>query len=161
MSKVTEQELELLRTKYKESILAVADRYEWEPEIIAAIMSRESRCGLALDRNGLGDHGHGHGEMQVDDRNHGAYLAKGTWRDIDSLLDYAIGQVLEGNYQYLSIRVPEDILDAAAIASYNCGPGNVMKAYRSGQGVDARTTEGDYSADVFARAEEIVAAGVF
>lgn len=37
-----------------------------------------------------------------------------------------------------------------ALASYNCGPGNALAALRAGN-VDARTANGDYSADTLAR----------
>lgn len=36
-----------------------------DPAIIAAIMSRESRAGNALDANKWGDHGNAYGLMQV------------------------------------------------------------------------------------------------
>ncbi len=36
----------------------------------------------------------------------------------------------------------------AAVAAYNCGPGNVRKALDAGSSVDRFTTGGDYSADV-------------
>lgn len=37
---------------------------DWPPEIIAGIISRESRFGLLLDAEGKGDHGHGFGLCQ-------------------------------------------------------------------------------------------------
>ncbi|CCH77818.1 putative Lysozyme [Nostocoides japonicum T1-X7] len=39
----------------------------------------------------------------------------------------------------------------AAVAAYNCGPGNVRRALQQGRSVDAFTTGGDYSRDVLAR----------
>lgn len=38
----------------------------------------------------------------------------------------------------------------AAVAAYNCGPGNVQKALGQGLSIDAFTTGGNYSADVMA-----------
>lgn len=43
----------------------------------------------------------------------------------------------------------------AAVAAYNCGPGNVRRALRQGRHVDAFTTGGDYSTDVLARRDVI------
>jgi hypothetical protein len=45
----------------------------------------------------------------------------------------------------------------AAIAAYNCGPGNVQAAVAAGLSVDEHTAGGDYSADVLARHAHIVA----
>jgi hypothetical protein len=39
----------------------------------------------------------------------------------------------------------------AAVAAYNCGPGNVRPALAAGLSVDHHTTGGDYSTDVLAR----------
>jgi len=47
---------------------------------------------------------------------------------------------------------------AAAVAAYNCGPGNVRKALRNGESVDRHTTGHDYSADVLARHRFLAAA---
>ena len=40
----------------------------------------------------------------------------------------------------------------AALAAYNCGPGNVLKAIRNGLDVDFYTAHHDYSKDVLNRA---------
>ena len=152
---------------------AAADAYEWPPElaeamqgdlgpqwmvwILAAIDSRESRFGLALDENGLGDAGHGHGEMQIDDRSHTAFCASGRWRDLAASLEYVHKSVIIPSFNYLGDHFElfgEDYgaLFRGTIAAYNCGAGNVRKAMEAGQDVDARTTGKDYSGDVFKRA---------
>jgi len=152
---------------------AAADAYEWPPEleeamkgdlgpqwmvwILAAIDSRESRFGLALDEDGLGDVGHGHGEMQIDDRSHAVFCASGRWRDIAASLEYVHKNVIVPAFNYLGDYFSlfgEDYaaLFRGAIAAYNCGPGNVRQAMEAGQDVDARTTGKDYSADVIERA---------
>jgi len=45
----------------------------------------------------------------------------------------------------------------AAVAAYNCGPGNVKPALAAGLSVDQHTTGRDYSADVLARHAFLVA----
>jgi len=152
---------------------AAADAYRWPEEleavmfkiigsqwmtwILAAIDSRESRFGLALDGDGLGDAGHGHGEMQIDDRSHAVFCASGRWRDLAASLEYVHKNVIVPAFNYLGDHFEffgEDYaaLFRGAIAAYNCGPGNVRKAMEAGQDVDARTTGKDYSADVIERA---------
>ena len=152
---------------------AAADAYRWPEEleavmfkiigsqwmvwILAAIDSRESRFGLALDEDGLGDAGHGHGEMQIDDRSHGPFCASRKWRDLAASLEYVHKNVIVPAFNYLGDYFSlfgEDYaaLFRGAIAAYNCGPGNVRQAMEAGQDVDARTTGKDYSADVIERA---------
>jgi hypothetical protein len=139
-----------------------AKKGDWHPEIIAAIMSRESRCGLALlprkpggNPAGTGDYGHGRGLMQIDDRAHPDFISTGTWTDPQENILYAM-VVLNQTYNYLEKHtgLTGDDLRAAAIAGYNCGPGNVRKSLEAKESWDARTTGGDYSEDVLARSVE-------
>lgn len=65
---ITEAEKDLCRVRYRQCILEAAAAHDWRPEIIAGIISRESRFGLLLDPRkpggnpaGTGDNGHGHG----------------------------------------------------------------------------------------------------
>lgn len=160
MAKVEERELDVIR-EHSLIIQAAADRYGWDASIIAAIMSRESRCGYALDDDLLGDAGHGHGLMQIDDRSFGTWLRSNKWQE--PAVNIPMGaKVLEGKYQYLKGKgVPEGDLLAASIAAYNCGEGNVWKVWKAGHDIDTKTTQGNYSADVLDRASQIVAAGIF
>jgi spore coat assembly protein SafA len=52
--------------KYKDAFNAAGAKYGLPPALLAAIASRESRGGAALDSNGRGDGGNGFGLMQVD-----------------------------------------------------------------------------------------------
>jgi uncharacterized protein (TIGR02594 family) len=171
-SKFRPQEIDLARERMP-IFQAAADAYQWPEEVHAAMFksigaewmkyvlmaidSRESRFGLLLDENGLGDHGHGHGEMQIDDRSHKAFCASGRWQDLAASLEYVHENVIIPSFNYLGDYfelVGEDYerLFWAAIAGYNAGPGNVRKALEAGADPDSVTTGRDYSRDVRAKA---------
>jgi len=135
---------------YAATILAVAEETGVDPFVIAAIGERESRWGLTLDANGLGDSGHGHGIMQIDDRTWGSWLASSEWWDpyvnvrkgaeiMGQNLDYFAGKGLTGNE-----------LIAAAAAGYNHGPGAVWRNIQSGISPDTGTAHGNYGGSVLA-----------
>jgi hypothetical protein len=169
---IEDEDLTLARERLP-IFLAAADAYQW-PEELEAIMfktigaewmkyvlmginSRESRFGRLLDEDGLGDGGHGHGEMQIDDRSHKAFCASGRWRDLAASLEYVHANVIIPSFNYLAdyfALVGEDYerLFWAAIAGYNAGPGNVRKALEAGALPDSVTTGRNYSRDVKARA---------
>ena len=159
---VTEEEKSIIREKYRQLITDASRKGDWLPEIIAAIMSRESRCGLALvpkkpggNPAGTGDGGHGRGLMQIDDRAHPDFISTGKWKDPKENILYAM-VVLNESYNYLKKKtdLTGNDLRAAAIAGYNCGAGNVLKSLKEGNSWDARTAGGDYSADVMNRSAE-------
>ena len=130
---------------------------EWMTWVLAAINFRESRFGLLLNEDGLGDAAHGHGEMQIDDRSHTDFCASGRWQDLAASLEYVHKAVIVPSFNYLGghfelFGEDYDALFRDTIAAYNCGPGNVRRAMEVGQDVDARTTGRDYSADVLKRA---------
>jgi len=118
------------------------------PALLAAIASRESRCGNVLDAKGFGDGENAFGIMQVDKRSH----------TIEGLpdprsqqhIDQAAGIVkeyLEKAQVKFANEPPERQLQAA-VAAYNCGFGRVENPST----VDQHTTGGDYSNDVWTRA---------
>jgi uncharacterized protein (TIGR02594 family) len=169
---IEDEELALARERLP-IFQAAADAYQW-PEEVEAVMfktigaewmkyvlmgidSRESRFGVLLDEDGLGDGGHGHGEMQIDDRSHKAFCASGRWRDLAASLEYVHANVIIPSFNYLGDYfdlVGEDYerLFWAAIAGYNAGPGNVRKALEAGADPDSVTTGRDYSRDVKGKA---------
>lgn len=154
---IKEEEFQRCR-EFLPLILASAQRHNWRPEIVAAIISRESRFGLILDPDGTGDGGHGHGLMQIDDRSFGDWLAQNDWLDPATNIEMGV-KILTGKYNYLNEHGGFDNLsdadaERASIAAYNCGEGNVLKVLRSGADIDSRTAGHDYSADVLARAEQ-------
>jgi len=136
----------------------------WFMWVLMGIDSRESRFGLLLDEDGLGDHGHGHGELQIDDRSHGPFCDSGEWEDLAASLAYVHKNVIIPSFNYLGNKFDlfgEDYgsLFWATIAAYNCGQGNELKAVEEDDGVpgigddiDERTAGHNYSADVRRRA---------
>lgn len=140
---------------------------DWAEWVLAGINARESRFGALLDANGLGDGGHGHGEMQIDDRSHPAFCASGKWKDLSASLEYVHANVIVpafntiGNYgEYFDDgkgAIDYAKLFWAAIAAYNCGVGNVLKALAAGDDPDSRTTGRNFSADVNATATALYA----
>lgn len=160
---VTDEEKSILKEKYRQFVMDASQNGDWPPEIIAAMMSRESRCGLALipkkpggNPAGTGDAGHGHGLMQIDDRSHKSFIDSGKWKDPKENIYYGV-KVLNESYDYLEKKtnLKDDDLMAAAIAGYNCGAGNVIRSLKEGKSWDARTKGRNYSGDVLARSIEL------
>ena len=173
MSLFQDGELDLAKDRLP-TFIAAAAQYKWPDEleqamqadlgtiawmawVLAGIDSRESRFGALLDADGLGDAGHGHGEMQIDDRSHETFCSNGGWKDLAASLEYVRRNVIIPSYTYLANRFGYFGANYAnlfwgVVAAYNCGAGNVAKAVANGDGVDSRTTGHDYSADVRARA---------
>jgi hypothetical protein len=119
------------------------------PALLAAIASRESRCGNALDQDGNGDGGEGFGIMQVDRRSH-TPAGEGDPRS-QAHIDQAAGilkDCLNTMVGKFATAQPARQLQAA-IAAYNCGTSNVA----SPDTADAHTTGHDYSNDVWERAQ--------
>jgi hypothetical protein len=123
---------------------------------ILGIGSRESAWGTSrlLDiagPGGRGDHGHGHGLMQIDDRWHATYIETGAWSDAASNIAYGVSVLLDC-WRYLRRKeIRDPVLLRAAIAAYNAGPYRVYQALLRGDDPDRPTTGGDYSKDVLAR----------
>ncbi|MGO9314536.1 MAG: peptidoglycan DD-metalloendopeptidase family protein [Syntrophobacteraceae bacterium] len=116
--------------------------------VLAAIASRESRCGKSL-KSGWGDSENAFGIMQVDKR---AHQPEGL-HDPASLehIEQAAG-IFAKNLGDIQNEHPdwEDpfILKGAAVA-YNAGPSTV----KTKDGMDIGTTGNDYGSDVMARAQ--------
>lgn len=128
--------------QYAKEISAASQKYNIPPEIIAGVISRETN-----GRNIIGDGGHGHGLMQIDDRFHGSFLrSHQNGLDPASNIDYGTS-LLRNNLDHFNGDYRK------ALAAYNAGIGGVERAVRNGRSPDSATTGGDYSADVLRRAE--------
>ncbi|XP_060947438.1 lysozyme g-like [Limanda limanda] len=136
-------------SQYKSKIMSVGQRNGVDPALIAAIISRESRAGNAL-QNGWGDFGNAWGLMQVDvNPNGGGHTAIGGW-DSEEHLNQATG-ILVYFISRIKNKFPhwsEELQLKGGIAAYNMGDGSVHS-----ETVDENTTGGDYSDDVIARAQ--------
>jgi hypothetical protein len=143
---------------------SVAATYKFPPEILIAIGSRET--GL---QNIVGDHGHGFGIMQIDDRSYPDWCHSGQWKDPRTAIGMG-AQVLstwqsfivskEGKlvtFKTSSIsffgKTPLSAMDLlrTAIAAYNSGGFAYYNLTISGD-PDRGTTGRNYSSDVLTRA---------
>jgi hypothetical protein len=159
-------------------IRALGLQYGFPPTRFAAIASRESRVEVVL-----GDHGHGCGLVQIDDRSESEWCEswKGRYaiaramppsperdaafRFLGELSLKKGAEILVRKRDYLRSHFPDlspaDLLRAAT-AAYNTGEGNVAASLRTGRDVDFTTAPqgrpqgGNYSADVAAREEVLL-----
>lgn len=134
-------------------------------------------------QNITGDGGHGRGWLQIDDRFHGPFLAahagcrSGSWDFTFSRREggarpagrcpgmlaaqrYATGLILASEAFAVSHGVPHVHAGRFAIAAFNCGAGNALRAFEAGgiANIDRFTTGQDYSADVLANVKAVRAA---
>jgi len=145
-----------------------------DPSLIAAIGSRESRWGLALIPKGpagTGDHvpraylrphrpqpmpadgqGFGRGLMQIDYDAH-VFARTGPWQEPLENVRYGASVLVEAR-AFLRKRtgLSGRGLLRGALAAYNSGAGNVLRALRQGVDVDFYTAGRDYARDVLDRA---------
>lgn len=144
------------------------------PEILAGVGLRETWLGWSpgyVPRGshlGWGDNGHGWGLWQLDDRSHEDVILS---EDLSTVVGQArrAAWKLAANLRVLRAALPgqpDDLLQRAAVAAYNARLGAVAAQLLSGRDIDSVTTagpsgRGDYSADVFQRAQKLVDAGVF
>lgn len=121
-------------------VQAAAKKYNLDPALIFAVMSRESG-----GKNIRGDAGHGRGLMQIDDRSWGPWLAshQGGMDPASNIMKGA--EILRANLDQFKGNTK------AALAAYNAGGGNVNKALRAGRDPDSVTTGHNYGSDVLKR----------
>lgn len=145
--------------RHKATILQVAAEKGLDPAILAGLISRESGAGTLLDRSGRGDHGNGHGLMQLDIGAHAAWLAKNNWRDpLTNLRKGA--DILNGLGDAVKRRAAEEGLSPTpsqlqtwTLSAYNTGAENAIAGVLRRGRSDARTTGHNFAKDVLARAE--------
>jgi len=147
-------------------IVAIAESYGLDPAMVAAVIGRESGGGRLLGKWGnppdTGDHGHGRGLMQADDRFwKGLLNLDATGAEEDAwrypAFNIAFGcWLLKKNMDAISAKFPAldaESVTGGALAAYNCGLGRVMALIGRGDDVDRHTTGRDYSRDVMERAD--------
>lgn len=133
--------------RHKEKFKHAGRRFSLPPALLAAIASRESRGGNALDERGEGDGGHGFGLMQVDNRNPFPIERTGGpagQPHIDQATSILRDKLTAVRRLFPSLGQVEQL--EAAVSRYNGGRG--LPPPNSDQG----TTGGDYMNDVWARA---------
>ncbi|MFX0202553.1 MAG: peptidoglycan-binding protein, partial [Candidatus Hodarchaeota archaeon] len=145
-------------TKYNAFINEAAQKYSFQPSVIAGIGSRESHWGLALKPvgpNGMGDFikrsfparhregplppdngGFGRGLMQIDFDAH-EFARKGNWKDPKENIFYGC-QVLSSSLDFIKRKLSVEGIPLlrGALAGYNAGPGNALRAFRDGRDID-------------------------
>jgi hypothetical protein len=130
---------------------------------LLALASRETNI-----QNKLGDGGHGHGVLQVDDRSYPQWCATSAWKDprmsILKGTEILAGKLLwlkqhqdkplhfRGHDYVGKVFASADEGLRVAIAGYNCGEGVAYYCFSEKGNPDAGTAHGNYSADVLARA---------
>lgn len=146
--------LRMIRDRFGAILVEASDRFNHRTEVLAGILMRESHGGELLDANGLGDGGHGHGLMQIDDRSFPAFCKGTTWRDPAKNIEFG-ATVLHMKRAFLDshTELQGAARERATIAAYNCGEGNVLKSVQAGEDIDARTSNHDYSRCVLEYAE--------
>jgi hypothetical protein len=159
---------------YRTSISEAAEQYGFQPSIVMGVGSRESHWGLILRPSGpagTGDFierrfptrfrtgplppdggGFGRGLMQIDFDAH-EFARTGSWQDPKENIRYGC-KVLADSRDFMKRRtdLAGRALLQSALAGYNAGPGNTLRAIRDGRDVDFYTTGRDYSKDVLNRA---------
>ena len=137
-------------------VVAIADRFVdvaakfgLPAAMLAALASRESRCGKVL-QDGWGDHGNAFGILQIDRRHHERIEGQPDPASV-AHIEQAAG-IIDDYLQQVMRKHPDwrdaDLLKGAAVA-YNAGVGNVQTVAR----MDLGTTGDDYGSDVIARAQ--------
>ena len=142
--------------KWRREVEAAAAQTGVAPELIAAVMDRESLGGLALTPQGAagtGDYGHGRGIMQIDDRSHIDFTSSEDWKDPTLNILYG-ASILMRNLRMFGGDVPP------AVAAYNAGTVRVgrlmaMVPAASIEQLDLLTTGKDYVSDVLGRLHKL------
>ncbi|KAF1395047.1 hypothetical protein PFLUV_G00007480 [Perca fluviatilis] len=141
---------------YKSIIQNVARQKGLDPALIAAIISRSCRAGKTLtagrgcfdeERNKYNTYG----LMQIDiNPKGGGHIPRGQWDSEEHLCqgtDILIHFILRIKHAFPDWSKEQQL--KGGIAAYNAGDGNI----HSYEEVDAKTSCGDYSNDVVARAQ--------
>ncbi len=121
--------------------------FDVPPPLLAAIASRESRCGNVLAPDGTGDNGNGFGIMQVDKRFHNVVGRPRSQEHVNQACRILVDFLRQVQSKHPS-WADADVLKGGLVA-YNSGMRNVQTIAR----MDSGTTGNDYGSDVIARAQ--------
>jgi hypothetical protein len=121
-------------------------KYHFDAALLMAIGSRETNL-----RNIIGDGGHGHGLMQIDNRSFPEWCRKGNWRDAREAIRKGAEVLDAKRVRAIAKNIDADNVLRVAIASYNAGDHGI-RDYQIHGNPDLRTTGRDYSHDVLRRA---------
>jgi hypothetical protein len=137
-----------------------------DPALLAAIMLRETAAGWGSgyvpqnDPNGTGDHGHGRGLMQIDDRGpYAKFLPADPARPWPVLAQCQVACVVLADAR-ATMRPwrREPAFSHAYVAAYNAGAPRVAECLRHGLDPDSVTTGKDYSAWVWRKRDALMKA---
>jgi hypothetical protein len=132
---------------YAEHVAAAAYKHRLPALYIAAVISRETH-----GRNILGDGGHGHGLMQIDDRWHGAWLQRNAnGLEPASNIDFGASLLRANLNQAIALELEGPAALKFAASAYNCGCGPAALGLKRHGDSDAHTTGADYGRWVMAR----------
>jgi hypothetical protein len=140
------------------TIARVAGESGVDPALIAGIISRESGAGLLLDQSGLGDFGHGHGLMQIDDQSFGPWLESHDWKNPLVNIRKGVDILLDKKAEVTRLAKDRGLRPSAgdlltwSVSAYNAGADHAIDGVIDHGRSDAYTTGGDYAGDVLARA---------
>lgn len=124
-------------------LLKAADAHNIPVQVLEGIAVTETNA-----QNITGDHGHGRGEFQFDDRAHPELIPFAY--DIPRAANIAAG-LLEKTVNKYQSSAPRDLAIMAAIRNYNGGGDtSAIVASRDGSLLDANTTGNDYVSTVMA-----------
>lgn len=140
------------------------DLYKWAIALMW-IMDHETGGGDGLTPKGpggTGDHGHGRGLMQLDDRTWGpdedgvgvgtgngvGWLANNDWRDPTVNIQKA-GEILRDNYKIFAKKDWGYPTLYLAVDSYNSGSKAVKDEIAAGNDPDAASTDGQYGSGIY------------
>ena len=109
--------------RFKDRYIVAARENGLPPALLAAIASRESRGGNALDAEGYGDRGHAFGLMQIDDRSYRADTSEGPFGQahISQASDILLEKLRRVRDQCPSLTVSAQL--QTAVSRYNGGRG--------------------------------------
>lgn len=132
--------------------------------LLCAVCIRETWAGWAPgyvpagSPTGRGDHGHGFGLFQIDDRGPYAYLPKEAPSATAHLQARWACWVLRDMRNELSRFKRHPLYERAVVCAYNAGSPRVGRALEIGVDPDLCTTGGDYGTDVIATRQMLRAA---